>query len=66
MEKYYVSYDVGGTSVKFALLDNTGKFHIRGHFATSHNGDTFCRQILKVKNLLKKDYKIEGAGLLCA
>ena len=37
LKMYYMSYDVGGTSVKFALLDNMGKFYIRGHFAAPNN-----------------------------
>jgi predicted NBD/HSP70 family sugar kinase len=37
----YLGFDVGGSSVKYALIDEEGKFLQKGHFPTPDNLESF-------------------------
>lgn len=58
----YLAYDVGGSSVKYALVDDWGNMKNKGSFATPDNIDDFYAEVVKVCQQLGKGRELSGAG----
>ena len=70
MEKEYaIGIDLGGTSVKYALIDNEGVFHFQGKLPSKADvsAEAVIGQLVAAINEVKafakeQDYKINGIG----
>lgn len=58
----YLGIDVGGSSVKFAVVEDSGKILSKGSFTTPKTLEDFYGEIKKISNICKEKYKIVGAG----
>ena len=70
MKKYAIGIDLGGTSVKYALIDNEGVFHFQGKLPSKADvsAEAVIGQLVTAINEVKafaqeKDYKIDGIGI---
>ena len=71
MEKEYaIGIDLGGTSVKYALIDNEGVFYFQGKLPSKADvsAEAVIGQLVTAINEVKafaqeKDYKIDGIGI---
>lgn len=59
---YFLGFDVGGSSVKFAVLDESGQFYDRGSFRTPETLEDFYTQLAIAKNKLSEHYTLAGIG----
>ncbi len=59
---YFLGFDVGGSSVKFAVLDESGQFYDRGSFRTPETLEDFYTQLAIAKNKLSEHYMLAGIG----
>ena len=57
----YLGFDVGGSSVKYALIDETGKFLQKGNFSTPGDLDSFYEGLKEVRESLPGSEEIAGA-----
>lgn len=67
MEKAYLAFDVGGTTIKYALLD--AKFHIsqRHQISTEHNQDGhILKQLIKIAKATQATVELSGIGVSTA
>lgn len=58
--KHYLSFDIGGTQIKFAVLTEFGDIIEKNKIATSCNGDQIIADIVAVKTELAKKYSLQG------
>lgn len=59
---YFLGFDVGGSSVKFAVLDESGQFYDHGFFRTPETLEDFYTQLAIAKNKLAERYTLAGIG----
>ena len=58
-----VCFDIGGTSVKYALIEN-GKIKCRGRFATNReNGKDVLGEMVRVVNEYKEQDAVDGVSI---
>ena len=57
-----LSFDIGGSSVKYAVLEKTGKILAKGKKTTPQEKEEFFRLIENVAASYRRAYTIEGAG----
>ena len=57
----YLSFDVGGSSIKYALIDEEGTFLQKGHFPTPDNLDSFYAGLQQAKESLPASQELAGA-----
>lgn len=69
-KKYAIGIDLGGTSVKYALIDNEGVFHFQGKLPSKadESAEAVIGQLVKAVNEVKdfaqtQCYTIEGIGI---
>lgn len=69
-KEYAIGIDLGGTSVKYALIDNEGVFHFQGKLPSMADvsAEAVVGQLIAAVNEVKgvaekEDYKIEGIGI---
>ena len=58
----YLAYDVGGSSVKYALVDEQGNLQNKGSFLTPAALEDFYAEVVKVCQQLGKGRELVGAG----
>ena len=58
----YLAYDVGGSSVKYALVDEQGNIREKSSFATPATLEEFYTEVVKVSEQLGKGRELAGAG----
>ena len=58
----YLAYDVGGSSVKYALVDEQGNLQNKGSFPTPAALEDFYAEVVKVCQQLGKGRELVGAG----
>jgi predicted NBD/HSP70 family sugar kinase len=58
----YLAYDVGGSSVKYALVDEQGNLQNKGSFPTPAALEDFYAEVVKVCQQLGKGRELAGAG----
>ena len=68
-KEYAIGIDLGGTSVKYALIDNNGVFHFQGKLPSNADvsAEAVIGQLIKAVNEVKnfaeaKGYTIAGIG----
>lgn len=57
-----LSFDIGGSSVKYAVIEKTGKIFAKGKKTTPQEKEEFFRLIKNVAASYRRAYTIEGAG----
>lgn len=57
-----LSFDIGGSSVKYAVIEKTGKIFAKGKKTTPQEKKEFFRLIKNVAASYRRAYTIEGAG----
>ena len=69
-KEYAIGIDLGGTSVKYALIDNNGVFHFQGKLPSNADvsAEAVIGQLIKAVNEVKnfaeaKGYTIAGIGI---
>lgn len=61
---YILAFDIGGTSVKYGILDRKGKIYEKGKFKTPQNDfDKLLEGIVEVKTKFQNKYEIEGLAI---
>ena len=60
---YYVGIDVGGTNVKYGLLDEAGNVLNKGKVKTSEKGDEIIESIQGIVKEYASDYEIKAVGV---
>ena len=58
----YLAYDVGGSSVKYALVDEGGNLQEQGSFPTPDTLEEFYANLAKVREQLGQGRTLDGAG----
>lgn len=67
MEKNYLAFDVGGTSIKYAVIDYQLQIIQSGKRPTNNNRDqTIIKTLQDVSTSLMKDFSINGIGVSTA
>ena len=62
----FLGIDLGGTSVKYSLIDNNGNMSVEGSFPTaSTDANELLQKIIKVAEEYKKNHNIQGIGISC-
>lgn len=60
--KHYLSFDIGGTQIKFAVLTEQGEFIEKSKIDTASNGEQIIKDIVSVKSKLANIYTLQGAA----
>ena len=64
MVNYYAVLDVGGSAIKYAVMDETGRFIKKSSLPTPKESfNEFINTICRIINDLKKDYLLKGLAL---
>lgn len=64
--KLYLSFDIGGTDIKYGIIDESGHIISKDIFearATEIGGIGIIENIIKIINEIKKSYDISGIGI---
>ncbi|MFD1900738.1 ROK family protein [Enterococcus termitis] len=59
----YVGFDIGGTTVKYGILDENGNILEKGSIATAYEPDAFYTSLLKIVRDAQANYPIKGIGI---
>lgn len=59
----YVGFDIGGTTVKYGVLDEKGNILEKGSIETKYEPDIFYASLLKIIEEAQADYQIKGIGI---
>lgn len=65
----YSCFDIGGTAIKFGLLDETGRFHKKGSLPTEANTEGGPGIVHKIRSLIQRqlaDHPLVGIGISTA
>lgn len=60
--KYYLSFDIGGTQIKFAVLTQHGEIIEKSKMDTANNGAQIINDIVNVKKQLTAKYVLQGVA----
>lgn len=63
MVKVYEVFDIGGSSVKASVIDETGKILNNEKIKIAENIDEFFETLARTVNINKKEYKLEGIAI---
>ncbi len=58
----FLGFDVGGSSIKYAVIDETGKFQQKGSAPTPKTLPEFYAKLESVKNTMADKYTLHGVG----
>lgn len=62
--KNYIVYDIGGSSIKYAVMNNEGNFIKKDSYRTSTKDfDIFIKDMLDVAKKIKEEFEIEGVAV---
>lgn len=60
--KYYLSFDIGGTQIKFGILTAEGNIIEKSKIDTKNNGEQIINDIVTVKERLASQYNLQGVA----
>lgn len=60
--KYYLAFDIGGTHIKFAVLDGHGNILESDQITTANRGEQIVHDIVDIKNHLMPKYVLQGVA----
>lgn len=58
----YLSFDIGGTQIKFAVLTESGDIIEQDEIDTSNNGEQIMNDIVQIKTQLAAHYELQGVA----
>ncbi|MDN5305209.1 MAG: beta-glucoside kinase [Fusobacteriaceae bacterium] len=58
--RYFLTFDVGGTFIKYSLSDENANFLETSKLPTNRDGDKMLDDLVEIVNKYKKDYTISG------
>lgn len=58
----FLSIDVGGSSIKHAVIDDKGEIKAKGKFITPRTWEDFVAKLMAVKADYAAKYQLAGAG----
>ncbi|BDR57757.1 ROK family protein [Xylocopilactobacillus apicola] len=61
--KNYMAFDIGGTTVKYARVDENGKLFDRASFETVDNAQALINQMVDVVKKIETNHRLEGIGV---
>lgn len=59
----YVGFDIGGTTIKYGVLDECGTILEKGSMETKYEPDVFYANLLKIIEEAQRIYQINGIGI---
>ena len=59
----YIVFDIGGTSVKWSIITQSGEFKESSSFSIAPNVEEFFENIASLTNKMKKDFDIKGIAI---
>lgn len=59
----FLSIDIGGTTIKYGIVDRNGNILKKSSLKTEDNKDIFLANLIKIYDEIKKDYDVEGIGI---
>lgn len=66
MKRVYVTFDIGGTSIKHGLFTTNGQLTSKSSFATPlENKEDFYQKLIEQINIYAETYTVEGIGISC-
>ncbi|WP_440897620.1 ROK family protein [Amphibacillus sp. Q70] len=63
--RYYVGIDIGGTYIKYGLVDETGKLHDDNQIVTVTRRNEIIDRLVEIVINYQKNYQITGVGVSC-
>lgn len=67
MKEYYLAFDVGGTTIKYGLIDKDLNITNKGKVATLHNKDRqIMKSLMKISTEMNQKYTLLGIGISTA
>ncbi|MGF1683907.1 ROK family protein [Photobacterium minamisatsumaniensis] len=61
-EQLYLAYDIGGTNIKYGVLNQDGKILHKDKVETELNGEAIIDCLVAIKEKYSRRYKFEGAA----
>jgi len=61
--QYYVGFDIGGSSIKYGLLEENGEISKKDEFKTPSDKDEVLDKMVEVVSTFIKDYEVKAIGL---
>lgn len=61
--KYYIGFDIGGTDIKYGLVDETGTIVTKSRLETPDDGDVIFETLHSVIKNYEKEYRIDAVGV---
>lgn len=58
----YLSFDIGGTDIKFGIVNTQGKILYQDKVKTAPDGDAIIQTIVNIKHELAQIYRVDGAA----
>lgn len=59
---FYLAVDIGGTDIKFAVVDSLGTIIERGQLATRKCGEDILSSVADIAHVFKRDFALAGAA----
>lgn len=59
----FLSIDIGGTTIKYGIVDRQGNILKKSAVKTEDNKEVFLASLLSIYHEVKNDYEIEGIGI---
>lgn len=59
----YVGFDIGGTTIKYGVLDETGAILEKNTLPTNYDPQSFYQDLITIINEAKSRYPITGIGI---
>lgn len=63
--KQYLSFDFGGTYIKYGLVDHAGDISIYNKVSTPSSLDELLKIVANITNEYKREYRLEGVAVSC-
>ncbi len=61
--QYYIGFDIGGSSIKYGLLEENGEISKKDEFKTPSDKDEVLDKMVEVVSTFIKDYEVKAIGL---
>lgn len=59
----YIVYDIGGSSVKWSIMNNLGEIFIGGKIAISEELEDFFEELTNLVDKYKEEFSLEGIAI---
>ncbi|WP_372882083.1 ROK family protein [Psychromonas sp.] len=60
--KYYLAFDIGGTTIKFGVLDENANILVKDKISTDLKGSTIIANLVKIKEKYAAHYDLAGVA----